>query len=117
MALRGSACGFDHRDTRHAARMRWKPHRARDHNGTDPTEDALMNYQDTSAQLARYRQEIVALRKKMRELQKSVEPQEVEDYELASTAGPVRLSELFGDKDYLFVIHNMGASCPYCTLW
>jgi len=76
-----------------------------------------MNYQETSEQLARYRQEIVALRKKMRELQKSVEPQEVEDYELASNAGPVHLSELFAGKDYLFVIHNMGASCPYCTLW
>jgi predicted dithiol-disulfide oxidoreductase (DUF899 family) len=29
----------------------------------------------------------------------------------------VRLSELFGDKADLFVIHNMGQSCPYCTLW
>ena len=29
----------------------------------------------------------------------------------------MRLSELFGDKDTLFVIHNMGSGCPYCTLW
>jgi len=76
-----------------------------------------MNYHDTSEKLTRYRDEIAALRKKMRELQQSAEPQEVTDYEFASGAGPVRLSELFGDKDYLFVIHNMGASCPYCTLW
>ena len=27
----------------------------------------------------------------------------------------MRLSELFGDKRDLFVIHNMGASCRYCT--
>jgi predicted dithiol-disulfide oxidoreductase (DUF899 family) len=76
-----------------------------------------MAYEDTSAKLAQYRNEIAALRKKMRELQKSAEPQEVADYDFATTNGPVRLSELFGDKDYLFVIHNMGAGCPYCTLW
>ena len=29
----------------------------------------------------------------------------------------MRLSELFGDKDTLFVIHNMGTTCRYCTLW
>jgi predicted dithiol-disulfide oxidoreductase (DUF899 family) len=76
-----------------------------------------MGYQDTTGKLAQYRSEIAALRKKMRELQASVEPQEVDDYEFATGNGPVRLSELFGDKDYLFVIHNMGAGCPYCTLW
>ena len=53
----------------------------------------------------------------LRELQASVEPHEAADYAFATSNGPVRLSELFGDKDYLFVIHNMGAGCPYCTLW
>ena len=27
------------------------------------------------------------------------------------------LSELFGESDDLIVVHNMGKSCPYCTLW
>jgi len=27
------------------------------------------------------------------------------------------LAGLFGRKDDLVVIHNMGSSCPYCTLW
>ena len=76
-----------------------------------------MDYRDATDKLAQYRGEIAALRKKMRELQASLEPQEVADYAFATSGGPVRLSELFGDKDYLFVIHNMGASCPYCTLW
>jgi predicted dithiol-disulfide oxidoreductase (DUF899 family) len=31
--------------------------------------------------------------------------------------GPVRLSELFGDKEDLLLMHNMGKSCNYCTLW
>lgn len=29
----------------------------------------------------------------------------------------VRLSELFGDKDDLILVHNMGTGCSYCTMW
>jgi predicted dithiol-disulfide oxidoreductase (DUF899 family) len=29
----------------------------------------------------------------------------------------VQLADLFGDKDDLIVIHNMGKGCVYCTLW
>jgi len=76
-----------------------------------------MDYRDASSRLAQYRSEIAALRKKMRELQANIEPHEVADYEFATGNGAVRLSQLFGGKDYLFVIHNMGAGCPYCTLW
>jgi Bacterial protein of unknown function (DUF899) len=73
-----------------------------------------MQYADASDKLARCRQQIAELRGKMRALQQSVEPQEVSDYEFSTTEGKVRLSELFGDKEYLFVIHNMGAGCPNC---
>lgn len=76
-----------------------------------------MGYRETSQRLAQYRAEIAGLRRKMRALQETVEPQPVTDYEFATQAGAVRLSELFGAKDDLFVIHNMGAGCPYCTLW
>jgi predicted dithiol-disulfide oxidoreductase (DUF899 family) len=31
--------------------------------------------------------------------------------------GSVQLSDLFGEHEDLIVIHNMGVSCPYCTLW
>ena len=76
-----------------------------------------MRYAEASGKLACYRQQIADLRGKMRELQQSVEPEEVADYEFSTSEGKVRLSELFGDKEYLFVIHNMGAGCRYCTLW
>lgn len=76
-----------------------------------------MDYQSTTKELNAYREQITGLREKMRELQSGIEPQSIDDYTLATTAGPVRLSGLFGDKDTLIVIHNMGASCPYCTLW
>ncbi len=42
----------------------------------------------------------------------------VTDYTLKSLDGrDVRLSELFGDKQDLIVVHNMGRKCAYCTLW
>ena len=76
-----------------------------------------MRYQEASERLAAYRREMGALRDKMRALQKEAEPQEVENYRFASADGPVRLSDLFGNKEHLFVIHNMGKSCPACTMW
>jgi len=41
----------------------------------------------------------------------------IDDYVLGTPAGPVRLSRLFGRHDHLVVLHNMGTSCPNCTLW
>ena len=76
-----------------------------------------MSYRETSAALAGYRRQIADLRKKMRELQSTVEPQPMTDYEFATARGPASLSGLFGNKRDLFVIHNMGKSCAYCTLW
>jgi predicted dithiol-disulfide oxidoreductase (DUF899 family) len=76
-----------------------------------------MSYRDTSAKLADYRRQIAELRQQMRAVQASAEPEEVRDYELSTPNGIVRLSELFGDQRDLIVIHNMGVSCAYCTLW
>jgi predicted dithiol-disulfide oxidoreductase (DUF899 family) len=41
----------------------------------------------------------------------------VEDHVLTGWNGPVRLSDLFGDKPDLIVIHNMGIGCASCTMW
>ncbi len=76
-----------------------------------------MSYKDTIEQLAAYRRQIATIRDEMRALQAGVEPEPVEDYQLVTSQGPIRLSALFGDKNTLFVIHNMGAGCSYCTLW
>jgi predicted dithiol-disulfide oxidoreductase (DUF899 family) len=76
-----------------------------------------MRYRETAQRLNHYRQQIAGLRKEMRELQHGVEPEEVKDYAFATAEGTVRLSQLFGGKENLFVVHNMGAGCPYCTLW
>jgi len=62
--------------------------------------------------------EIMMKSQKLHGLLKALPPENVEDYPLRGPGGEeVRLSALFGDKQDLIVIHNMGSSCPYCTIW
>ena len=61
--------------------------------------------------------EIMELKGKVRDLRKETPAEPVEDYEFVTASGTVRLSELFGDKDELLILHNMGKECSYCTLW
>jgi predicted dithiol-disulfide oxidoreductase (DUF899 family) len=45
-------------------------------------------------------------------------PEPVQDYVFQDQAGKkVSLSSLFGKKDELILVHNMGSHCRYCTLW
>ena len=77
-----------------------------------------MSYKQTSAQIAQYRGQITELRKQMRAAQAAIEPEEVVDYAFTrADGGTTKLSDLFSGQDTLFVIHNMGAGCVYCTLW
>ena len=55
-------------------------------------------------------QELIAEREK-------AVPQPVENFHFETAEGPVSLSSLFGDKKELIVIHNMGKTCNYCSLW
>jgi predicted dithiol-disulfide oxidoreductase (DUF899 family) len=76
-----------------------------------------MNYSQTADRLNEYRRQIQTLRQEMRAVQAEVEPEPVENYRFRTLDGEIALSDLFGDKSELFVIHNMGKSCPACTLW
>jgi predicted dithiol-disulfide oxidoreductase (DUF899 family) len=62
--------------------------------------------------------QIAELRKKQIEVAKGNGLEEVQDYVFKDTEGKeIRLMDLFGEQEELIVIHNMGKSCPYCTLW
>lgn len=62
--------------------------------------------------------EMNALRERMRDLRREMAGEITADYTLTQSDGKtVALSDLFGDKQDLLVVHNMGKSCPYCTLW
>lgn len=62
--------------------------------------------------------QIYQLNQELFEARKETTPEPVEDATFLRNDGTsVRLSELFGQHDTLILIHNMGAACPYCTLW
>lgn len=68
--------------------------------------------------LRKIQEDIASSRKKMIKLLGKLADMDVQDYVLKDTSGnDVKLSEMFGDKKELILIHNMGKSCPYCTLW
>lgn len=61
--------------------------------------------------------EIMQKALQLAELRRKDADVEVPDYQFSSKEGAVSLAELFGDKDQLLMIHNMGQACRYCTLW
>ena len=76
-----------------------------------------MSYRHTMDTINQKRYELMKTREEIQALQANIEPEPVDDYTLKTLEGDVSLSALFGDKDTLFVIHNMGTRCPSCTQW
>lgn len=69
-------------------------------------------------ELAAISEQIEALQKRRREIYSESTGEVVQDYQFKNQDGTeIRLSELFGDRDELIVVHNMGRRCTYCTLW
>ncbi|MCE2440052.1 MAG: DUF899 family protein [Candidatus Latescibacteria bacterium] len=50
-------------------------------------------------------------------LQKENPAAPVSNYTFETLAGETTLLDLFGDRERLLAIHNMGQGCRYCTLW
>jgi len=68
--------------------------------------------------LRKITEEIAELRKKYIKVISKLAEGDVNDYILKDTEGKeVKLSEMFGDKENLILVHNMGKACSYCTLW
>ncbi|MDH5401644.1 MAG: DUF899 family protein [Candidatus Heimdallarchaeota archaeon] len=69
----------------------------------------------------KYKELYETIRQKQSELREYIKAnayQEVDDYILTNPDGEKKtLSDLFGNKTELIVIHNMGENCPYCNLW
>ncbi len=69
-------------------------------------------------QISALEQEIIAKKQELYKLKRKMPRFEVPDYELKTRQGDkIRLSDLFNGKQELILVHNMGKSCPYCTLW
>lgn len=61
--------------------------------------------------------ELFAAHEKVLKMRRAIEGRAVKEYTFGSSDGSVAMSDLFGKKDDLIVIHNMGKSCVYCTMW
>ena len=72
---------------------------------------------DLQTELAAAWADLEKAQQRFKELRRQAPPEPVQEYELRGPDGVVRLSELFGAKADLILIHNMGAGCPYCTMW
>jgi predicted dithiol-disulfide oxidoreductase (DUF899 family) len=77
-----------------------------------------MAYGTKKAKLEELKKKLNGVRAEINEVRKGQEPEKVKNYEFKTSSGEtVKLGDLFGDKKELFVVHNMGKKCPYCTLW
>ncbi|WP_075619663.1 DUF899 family protein [Paenisporosarcina indica] len=77
-----------------------------------------MSSEDIHYEIEQLEQEILEKKKQLVQLRKSVPEQKVENYQfVTSDREEVSLHDLFQEKDELILIHNMGHSCSYCTMW
>lgn len=78
----------------------------------------MRSNEEIDAEIQAHGKTLREAREKIAALRRERTPDPVQDYELTGSDGaPVRLSELFGDKQDLVVVHNMGRRCPMCTTW
>jgi predicted dithiol-disulfide oxidoreductase (DUF899 family)/predicted enzyme related to lactoylglutathione lyase len=76
-----------------------------------------MNKTDLQKEIQLLENEIIEKKKKLVQLKKSFH-YKVENYTFLLPGNKnITLLELFGDKDELIIVHNMGKKCSYCTMW
>ncbi|MBK7090546.1 MAG: DUF899 family protein [bacterium] len=62
--------------------------------------------------------QILKDKQKLAKMRRIMEPLEVEDFTFQTGGGKkVKLSQMFGKRDELVLVHNMGVRCAYCTMW
>ncbi|MBM3328873.1 MAG: DUF899 domain-containing protein [Calditrichaeota bacterium] len=78
-------------------------------------QEAIKTRQD---EILKLELELMEKWQQVRAMKRELPPEPVDDATLRDHDGnPVRLSELFGASQDLILIHNMGRSCRWCTLW
>ncbi len=70
-----------------------------------------------TAEITELERQIFELNAKLNELRSANSGEEVKNYEFETLEGRTGLLDLFGEKEHLLLIHNMGQGCRYCTLW
>ena len=58
------------------------------------------------------------VRSRLAKVREQWQPEPFANYTFANAdGGTTTLADLFGDKQDLLVVHNMGGECAYCTMW
>ena len=70
-----------------------------------------------NAKIEAIEKQLYELKQELTKERQKAKPQPVKDYSFKTAKGKATLSQLFGKADDLIVIHNMGKSCNYCTMW
>ena len=70
-----------------------------------------------SKEIAVVEQQIMELTQKLAQLRRDAPGKSVPNYVFKTFNGEARLLDIFGERQTLFAIHNMGQGCRYCTLW
>ena len=68
-------------------------------------------------EIAAVERRIAELTAELNALRRQNPPTPVPDYAFQTLDGETSLSQLFGEREQLLVVHNMGQGCRYCTLW
>ena len=71
----------------------------------------------TNTEISNLEQQIFELTAKLNELRKTSKRTQVRNHGFSTLNGAITLLDMFGDKDKLLLIHNMGQACRYCKLW
>jgi predicted dithiol-disulfide oxidoreductase (DUF899 family) len=71
----------------------------------------------SAKKIARLEKDLVKQHQRLAKLKRKAGREKVVDYKLRSASGPARFSQLFGTHSDVIVVHNMGQSCRYCTMW
>ena len=66
---------------------------------------------DVNSQIQELEKSMYETGLKLEKLRRDTKPIEVKNYSLKTSTGATTLLELFGPKDKLLVIHNMGQGC------
>lgn len=68
-------------------------------------------------ELKKLEKEYRDLGEKISVARRKINAEPVSAYSFVTASGDTSLADLFGSRDELILIHNMGRGCPYCTLW
>ncbi len=68
--------------------------------------------------IERLEKQILKDKQRLAKMRRNSTPLELDDYIFTTAGGKkIKLSQMFGSRDELIIVHNMGVRCAYCTMW